>query len=229
MLFGLQKLTLLDFPGAVACTVFSCGCNFRCPFCHNASLVNAKESSGMFSADGVLDFLRKRAGVLDGVCFTGGEPLIGDDVLTLAGEVKAMGFKVKLDTNGSFPERLERAIADKIVDYVAMDIKNSREKYALTSGCAAALPQVEKSVDILLQGKVQYEFRTTVTGKFHETADFIDIGKWIKGAAKYFLQPYKDSGDVLIPDPDYPVASEKMADFLIAVKPFVAAAEIRGQ
>ncbi len=229
MQFGLQKLTLLDYPGQVACTVFSRGCNYRCPFCHNGSLVNGSGAGEMLSADEVLEFLKKRKGILDGVCFTGGEPLLGDEVLTFAGNVKSLGFKVKIDTNGSFPERLQQAVAEKIADYVAMDIKNSPAKYALTAGCDYALPQVEKSVAFLLQGNVPYEFRTTVTGKFHETADFSAIGQWIKGAEKYFLQPYNDSGDVLVPDPDYPVDGGKLAEFLAAVRPFVASAEIRGR
>ncbi len=229
MQFGLQKLTLLDYPGMVACTLFSCGCNYRCPFCHNGSLVSGSARGEMLDADEVLAFLRKRTGILDGVCFTGGEPLLHKDVLTLAEKVKALGFKVKLDTNGSFPELLEQAVSEKMVDYVAMDIKNSPEKYALTSGCDSALAQVEKSVAFLLQSKIQYEFRTTVTGKFHEKDDFVAIGKWIRGAEKYFLQPYRDSGDVLMPDPEYSVDSTLLSACLSAVKPFVASAEIRGQ
>ena len=183
----------------------------------------------MLSASGILDFLKKRTGILDGVCFTGGEPLLGDEVLALAGEVKSLGFKVKLDTNGTFPERLEKAVAENIVDYVAMDIKNSPDKYALTTGGEPALPRVRQSVDFLLHGKVPYEFRTTVTGKFHETADFSALGRWIAGAENYFLQPFKESGDVLVPDDDYVVESGKMAEFLAAVKPFVRNAAIRGQ
>ena len=183
----------------------------------------------MISAGGILDFLKKRTGILDGVCFTGGEPLLGDEVLALAGKVKSLGFKVKLDTNGTFPDRLEKAVAENIVDYVAMDIKNSPEKYALTSGNDQCLIPVEKSVKKLLEGKVPYEFRTTVTGSLHSREDFYAIGKWIRGAERYFLQPFADSGDVLKNDPAFAVSNEQMAEYLAIMKEFVPAAAIRGR
>lgn len=191
---GLQKLTLLDFPGHVACTVFLQGCNFRCPFCHNASLVLGTD---VISEDEVLRFLKKRQGLLDGVAITGGEPLLSKGLDALLEKIKALGYRVKLDTNGSFPDRLRHLIDRQLVDYVAMDIKNSREKYALTAGADGMLPAVEESVSLLLQGLVPYEFRTTVVDELHEPEDFSAIGRWLFGAQAYFLQAFVDSGNLL--------------------------------
>ena len=191
---GLQKLTLLDFPGHVACTVFLQGCNFRCPFCHNASLVLGTD---VISEDEVLRFLKKRQGLLDGVAITGGEPLLYKGLDALLEKIKALGYRVKLDTNGSFPDRLRHLIDRQLVDYVAMDIKNSREKYALTAGADGMLPAVEESVSLLLQGLVPYEFRTTVVDELHEPEDFSAIGRWLFGAQAYFLQAFVDSGNLL--------------------------------
>ena len=229
MVLGLQKLTLLDFPGVVACTLFTCNCNFRCPFCHNGSLVRGDGKEGMLSLNEVLEFLKKRSGLLDGVCITGGEPLLQEESRVLITRIRELGYKVKLDTNGSFPEVLGELIREKKVDYVAVDIKNSPEKYGLTAGNENCLPLVEKSVKLLLEGHVPYEFRTTVTGNLHEKEDFISIGKWIRGAEKYFLQPFTDSGDVLVNDPSYAVSNENMAEYLAVVKEFVPAAAIRGR
>lgn len=191
---GLQKLTLLDFPGHVACTVFLQGCNFRCPFCHNTSLVLGTE--GIRETE-VLDFLKKRQGLLDGVAVTGGEPLLSAQIDTLLEKFKALGYRVKLDTNGSFPQRLRELIERGLVDYVAMDIKNSREKYDLTAGASGFLPAVEESIALLKQGLIPYEFRTTVVDELHEPEDFAAIGQWLTGAQAYFLQGFVDSGDIL--------------------------------
>lgn len=228
MRFGLQKLTLLDFPGEVACTVFSCGCNFRCPYCHNASLVLSAGDDLLPEAE-VSAFLRKRAGVLDGVCFTGGEPLLHESFPGLVRQAKELGYKVKLDTNGSSPDRLKKLMDDGLIDYVAMDIKNSPDKYAGTSGSASALPLVERSVELLKNGSVPYEFRTTVTGNLHEAEDFAAIGRWISGAPRYFLQAFLASDGILKPDPAYAVSPEHLRDCLAAVRPFVPSAELRGR
>ena len=227
MRLGLQKLTLLDFPGSVACTVFTTGCNFRCPFCHNASLVLGSGEQLLSETD-VLDFLKKRTGILDGVCLTGGEPLLHKEILDFAAEVKTLGYKLKIDTNGSFPDRLEQAISSGVVDYVAMDIKNSPEKYALTIGTDAFLPQVELSVNLLKTGRVPFEFRTTVTGNLHEKSDFTAIGEWISGTEKYFLQPYSESEDVLKKSEVSPVGREQLNEFLAEARKFVPEAQIRG-
>ena len=187
MRFGLQKLTLLDYPGKLACSVFSCGCNFRCAYCHNPSLVTGNADDLEYSLSDILAFLESRKNCLEGVCITGGEPLLNENVIDLINGIKSMGFYVKLDTNGSRPDLLKKLVADGAVDYVAMDIKNSPEKYSLTCGFSD-IGLIEQSVRFLLKGTVEYEFRTTVTGKFHESADFMKIGKWLSGASKYFLQ-----------------------------------------
>ena len=229
MRFGLQKLTLLDFPGQVACTVFSKGCNFACPFCHNASLVNGAGELP-FTVDGIVDFLKKRAGILDGVCFTGGEPLLCSAILDLAAEAKNLGYKVKLDTNGSFPERLREAIDKKLVDYVAMDIKSSPEKYARVCGNDSVLDAVKVSVELLKSRVVDFEFRTTVAATLHEVADFAGIGRWIGPVDRYFLQPFADSGDILSGNAaDYTVSDEFAQACLAEVRKFVPQAKLRGR
>lgn len=195
---GFQKLTLLDYPGKVAATLFTAGCNFKCPFCHNASLVTHIEGSGVYTEEEVLSYLKKRHGILDGICLTGGEPLLQSGVEDFFRAVKALGYAVKLDTNGSFPERLAALIDEGLVDYVAMDIKNSKEKYPLTVGVAGfSTAAVERSVSLLLEGRVDYEFRTTVVKELHTKEDIAAIGAWIAGAEKYFLQQFVDSGDLI--------------------------------
>ena len=181
---GLQKMTLLDYPGKVACTVFLDGCNFRCPFCHNSELLGVGFPPLMDDAE-LLRFLEKRKGVLDGVCITGGEPLIQKELPQLLRNVKNLGYSVKLDTNGSFPEKLSKMIEGGLIDYVAMDIKNSPERYGMTVGRENFdLKEVEKSVALLLQGVVDYEFRTTVVKHYHSKESFEEIGRWLAGTEK---------------------------------------------
>ena len=195
---GFQKLTLLDYPEKTACTLFTAGCNFRCPFCHNAALVTHIDNTNFFAEEYVLDYLKKRAGILDGVCITGGEPLMHQDLPEFIKKVKALGYKVKLDTNGSYPERLEALINDGLIDYVAMDIKNCREKYVETADCSAdVLDKIEQSIKILNSGKIDFEFRTTVVKEYHEVEDIKRIAEWIAPAKKYFLQNFIDSGDII--------------------------------
>ena len=195
---GLQKLTLLDYPGKVACTVFTAGCNFRCPFCHNASLVIDTYKNKEISRDTLYQFLEKRQGVLDGVCVTGGEPLIQHDIEEFLREIKELGYAVKLDTNGSCPKKLREVVQEGLVDYVAMDIKNSRESYAKTIGIEGYnIENVEKSIQFLLEDMVPYEFRTTVVREFHQRSDFEAIAEWIAGAKRYYLQQFADSGDLI--------------------------------
>lgn len=196
---GLQTLTLLDYPGKVACTVFTSGCNMRCPFCHNASLV-CGEVPPFMEKEEFFAFLKKRAGVMDGVCVTGGEPLLQEGLIPFLLEVKEHGFTTKLDTNGLLHDRLRAVVEAGAVDYVAMDIKNSKTHYAETAGVPGLdLAPIEKSVQFLMEGKVDYEFRTTVVKELHNKADFDEIGQWLKGAKRYFLQSFKDSGDILSP------------------------------
>lgn len=228
IIHGFQKMTMLDFPGRVACTVFTAGCNFRCPFCHNASLVTKIDPRERYREEEIFEYLKKRRGILDGVCVTGGEPLLYDDTADFLRKLKALGFAVKLDTNGSFPDRLKKIAGDGLVDYVAMDIKNSREKYALTAGLTGLdLAAVEESVSFLLSGAVDYEFRTTVADELHTEEDFLKIGEWISGAKRYFLQRFVDSGN-LVAGNMHEAGKEKMLNMLKNVKKFVPNADLRG-
>ena len=194
---GLQKLTLLDYPGKMACTVFTAGCNFRCPFCHNASLVTTIDDERI-SEDEFFSFLQKRQGILEGVCVTGGEPTLQPDLKTFLGKIKELGYSVKLDTNGYRPDVLKDVVNSGLVDYVAMDIKNSQAKYASTCGLDNLdVAKINESVEFLMGGVVDYEFRTTVVKELHTEDDIQDIVSWIKGAKKYFLQGFIDSGDLI--------------------------------
>lgn len=194
---GLQKLTLLDYPGKVACTVFTGGCNFCCPFCQNGELLSCGQPSQYSEAE-LLEFLQKRQGLLDGVCISGGEPLLQKELPQLLQKIKAIGYSVKLDTNGSFPEQLQQLVADDLVDYVAMDVKSSPAQYGAASGVGTLyLSKVQESVQFLLQGTVPYEFRTTVVRELHGAEEMRAIGNWLQGAQQYFLQSFEDSEHVL--------------------------------
>ena len=193
--YGLQKLTLLDYPGNMAATVFTGGCNFRCPFCHNRSLVFLNENDSEIANEDIFDFLKSRNKILDGICITGGEPLLHKGITAFIKRVRDLGLKVKLDTNGSNFAALKRLIDEKLVDYVAMDIKNSPEKYAMTIGLENYdLSEIEKSKNYLLENHVDYEFRTTIVREFHEPEDLRKIGEWIRGAKHYYLQNFEDHG-----------------------------------
>lgn len=227
-IYGFQKTTLLDFPGRVACTVFTGGCNFRCPFCHNASLVLRPGENEPFSEDEILSYINKRKGILDGVCVTGGEPLLNDDIEPFLRKIKDSGLLVKLDTNGSFPDKLISLVNSGVVDYVAMDIKNSPEKYAITAGVPnMQLNNIKKSVSFLLSNAVDYEFRTTAALGLHTASDFTDIGKFISGAKRYFIQAYKDSGDI-ISSGFAPLSAAEYQKCLENVRPFVKMVQLRG-
>lgn len=192
---GFQKLTLLDFPGKVACTVFTGGCNLRCPFCHNSALVTKLDPSSYYDTEDVLGYIGSRKGLLDGVAITGGEPLLQSDADVFIAKIKDMGFRVKLDTNGTFPDKLIEFVNAELVDYVAMDVKNSEEKYGETVGVKNFdVAPINKSIDFLLEGRVPYEFRTTVVKQFHTINDIESLAKRISGAENYFLQNFTDSG-----------------------------------
>lgn len=223
---GLMNLTLLDYPDKVACTVFTVGCNFRCPFCHNNTLV-CGNGGRQISENEILSFLKKRQGVLEGMCLTGGEPLIQNGVEDFLRRVKDLGYSVKLDTNGAFPDRLRVLIDAGLVDYVAMDIKNSRERYAETAGCAVDIKAIEQAVDLLKSGIVDYEFRTTVTGNHHDERSIEDTARWIAGAKRYYLQMFVNSGD-LIDGLTTGCGEDTMRRYLDIVKRYVPSAELRG-
>lgn len=194
---GLQKLTLLDVPGKVACTIFTGGCNFRCPFCQNSDLLLCNVS-GEYAEEDVLAFLSSRTKLLDAVCISGGEPLLQPELPKLLHKLKAMGYYIKLDTNGSFPDRLKAVVKDKLVDYVAMDLKNCTARYSETIGMPPLYHcKIEESIDFLLSGAIPYEFRTTVVRELHTEEDLIQAAKRIQGAERYYLQGFVDSDHVL--------------------------------
>ena len=224
---GLQKMTLLDFPGRVACTVFIGGCDFRCPFCHNFELVDGTAKPIMDDEE-LLSFLSGRKGLLDGVAFTGGEPMINPGLPELIRKIRDLGYAIKLDTNGYHPETLEMFLKEGLIDYVAMDIKNSPAKYAMTSGLEQLdLEPVKKSISLLLEGDVDYEFRTTVLKEFHEADDFEEMGNMIKGDKKYFLQAFTDRDSVPFGNLHAPNI-EEMTAFMAKAAPFVLEISLRG-
>ena len=227
---GIQKLTLLDYPGVVACTVFTAGCNFRCPFCHNAMLVLPEQiDDECLTDDEVFGFLKKRRGVLDGVAVTGGQPLLHADMPEFLARVKELGYKIKLDTNGSNPELLSEIVKNKLVDRVAMDIKNAPEEYARTIGLKSFdIAPVERSKEMLLRGDIDYEFRTTVVKGIHTKESLIGAAKWIKGAREYYLQQFKDSGNLILPDGLSAYDEKQMHALADAVRDYVPTVEVRG-
>ncbi len=181
----------------MACTVFFAGCDLRCPFCHNSALVTDIDVRDGMDEEEFFRFLEKRHGILDGVAITGGEPLLQANLEDFIARIKSMGFLVKLDTNGTHPERLEKILSSGNVDYVAMDVKNSRDKYAKTVGVPVDVDKIDESVRVIINSGVDHEFRTTVVSEFHEVSDFAEIGKRLSGAKRYFLQQFLDSGALI--------------------------------
>jgi pyruvate formate lyase activating enzyme len=194
---GIQKTTLIDFPNQVACTLFLPKCDFRCPFCYNASLVFDRDTGVCISEDEALDFLAERKGFLDGVCVTGGEPTLHPGLIGFCEKAKKIGLLVKLDTNGSNPDVLQLLIAAKAVDYIAMDIKAPLAKYSEAAGVKVDTAKIRKSVDLIRGSGVEYEFRTTVVPALHSEADLLEIGKWLKGSERFFLQQFNGSVPLL--------------------------------
>ena len=237
-IYGIRKLTLLDYPDKTACTLFTGGCNFRCPFCHNASLVQNRCEPMDIGA--LRAFLLKRRGLLDGVCVTGGEPLMHGEIGGLLAEIKALGYAVKLDTNGAYPDKLQELIGQQLIDYVAMDVKSSPAGYARAVGLHDIdISPVNESIKLLIGGAVDYEFRTTAVKGLHTPEDFTAIGDWIAGAKRYFLQNYADSGDILGAAADgaaadgaaanfAPFGRLELEQFLASVAPRVKFAALRG-
>lgn len=226
-LHGIQKMTLLDFPGCVSCTIFLGGCDFRCPFCHNFELIDGTMKPTM-DEDELITFLESRKGLLEGVAITGGEPLMHKDLPLLIKRIHDTGYRVKLDTNGYHPKLLKEIIDSGLVEYVAMDIKNSPEKYALTCGVDKVdLDKIYESINTLKTGQIEYEFRTTVVDELHSEEDFYKIGEMIKGAKRYFLQRFTDRDSVPYGNLT-PPSFEKMHKFADISRKFVPKTELRG-
>ena len=221
---GLQKTTLLDYPGRIACTVFLPGCNLRCPFCHNAALV--LRPCPVIPEEELLSFLETRRRKLDGVCVTGGEPTLHKGLPQLLQAIKDLGFLVKLDTNGTRPHVLKEVLDAGLVNYVAMDIKNSPEKYTATCGGIDVLDQVRESIALLETCGVEHEFRTTVLHPFHTPEDLDAIGRWLSGTKHYYIQAFVDSGDLI--GSGQALSEQDMHALLDAVKPHIPNAQLRG-
>lgn len=226
--FGMEKLSLVDYDNHTACTVFTGGCNFRCPYCHNGDLVDVVNNAVCVSESEVLEYLTKRKNLIDGLVVSGGEPTLHRDLPDFLLKVKAIGCNVKLDTNGTSPDMLKSLIDSKLVDFVAMDIKNSPNKYPVTVGTADLdLTAIFKSAALLMENNVPYEFRTTVISELHEEKDFEDIGRWLQGAEKYFVQRYRDADGCL--SHGYTEVPELTAKgFVSALSKYVKNAALRG-
>ena len=225
---GIQKLSCLDYPGLVACTIFTKGCNFRCPFCHNAPLV-AGSAPETIPEEEYLAYLKKRQGILEGIAVTGGEPLLHPHLTGFLEKVKALGYKVKLDTNGSKPAFLRQLVEAGLVDKGAMDIKNSPSLYGATVGIQAFdLAPIEESKNYLLSSPVDYEFRTTVVKGHHTKESLVDTARWITGAKAWFLQCYQERDTVLAPENLSSYTAEELFGLLLAVQPYVPTVALRG-
>lgn len=225
---GLQKTTLLDYPGHVAATIFFGGCNFRCPFCHNGDLVLRPDRAPALSADEALSFLKKRQGILEGVCITGGEPTLQPELPQFLKAIHELGLAVKLDTNGYQPDILEALMGQGLLDYVAMDIKGAPKDYAAICGLPEMdLGRIEASIELLMRSPLPFEFRTTVVQELHDAASFEAIGRWIQGADAYFLQGYQDSGQVISPG-FTAYTLEELTSFQSLLAPWLPHVGIRG-
>ncbi|MDO4733506.1 MAG: anaerobic ribonucleoside-triphosphate reductase activating protein [Bacillota bacterium] len=227
-IYGLQKLTLLDYPGQVACTLFTGGCNFRCPFCHNSPLVLENAQSSPIPLQEVESFLQKRRKLLDGVCISGGEPLLQSGLEDFLSYIKSLGYKIKLDTNGSLPARLEALLSAGLLDFVAMDIKNALPHYAETIGLPLVdIAAIQRSISLLRECGLPHEFRTTIVKGYHDPARISELTQMIAGEENYFLQNFVDSGQLI--DPSVRGCSrEEMEEMLAAARKHVPGAELRG-
>lgn len=228
LILGLQKTTLLDYPGKVASTIFTGGCNFRCPYCHNRDLVMPPADVLAYSKEEIFAHLTAKKKVLDGVCITGGEPTLQGDLIDFIRKIKDMGLLVKLDTNGTNPAILKTLVAEGLLDYVAMDIKNSIEKYDdVAHMIHFDMSPILESVDFLKSSDIDYEFRTTIMKECHDTDDMASIGKWLAGAKAYYLQSYRESDQVI--NPVFSAHStETLLSFVDILKPYINNTQLRG-
>lgn len=225
---GLNKLTLLDYPGKVAATIFLGKCNFRCPFCHNADLVIVPSGQPVIEMEEILKFLKKRQGILEGVCVTGGEPTLYPELEKLIREIRSLGYAVKLDTNGYRPSVMKHLIQEGLLDMVAMDIKSDISGYGDAAGVNQLdISRIEESVRFLMEGHIPYEFRTTVVKELHNEETFENIGKWIEGCENYYLQCYKDSGRIIAPG-FHAYGKEELEAFRQILTPYIKKVELRG-
>ena len=227
VIHGIQKLTLVDYPGHPAAILFTGDCNFRCPFCQNAPLVLSSSSEPLIADEEIFSFLTKRKGMLDGVVVTGGEPTLQRDLIPFLGRLKTLGYLVKLDTNGYRPDVLEKAMESGYVDYVAMDIKTSLDEYPVVAGIKNLdVSRIDRSVELLKSGAVDYEFRTTVVEPLHHKENFEKIGELLKGCRRYYLQSFVDSGNIIGKN-CFPPSQEQLKNYLKTVSNYIESVSIR--
>ena len=225
---GLQKTSLLDYPEEVSSIIWTVGCNFNCPFCYNKSLVNGKSSE--ISEDEVLSFLKKRKKLIDGLVISGGEPFLQKDLKDFCKKVKKIGYKIKIDTNGTYPDKLQELIDEKLVDYIAMDVKAPKSKYEQLAGKKVDIKKIQKSIEIIKKSSIDYEFKTTFVPGLLKKEDIVEIGKWIKGSKKYFLQQFKSEVPLISDDLENtnPYSKEEITDTVEKIKPFFEYCTARG-
>lgn len=224
---GYEKMSLVDYDGKVACTVFTSGCNFRCGFCHNSALVVPVNAFPQVESEEFFSYLEKRRGILDGVCVSGGEPTLASDLPLFCQKIKDLGYSIKLDTNGTNPDMVKKLANDKLCDYFAMDIKSSLSNYPLITKSNVDITKISETVDFFLSGQVDYEFRTTIFNEFHTREEMEQIGKWIKGAKKYFLQKFV-SGENCIEQGFTTIDEQTAKEFVEILKPYIPNTKLRG-
>lgn len=228
LILGLQKTTLLDYPGHIASTIFTGGCNFRCPYCHNGDLVLNPAACESISEETIFEHLNKRRGTLEGVCITGGEPTLQPDLIDFISKIKSMGLLVKLDTNGTNPKVIEELLQRNLIDYIAMDIKHCPNKYNEVACMPSfSLDSIRQSVSIIMNSHIDYEFRSTVTSELHSDEDIMEIGAWLKGARAYYLQAYRESDNVINPIFSAP-SKDKLLTWKNILEPLIHHVDIRG-
>jgi pyruvate formate lyase activating enzyme len=225
---GIQKISLLDYPEKISAIVWTVGCNFYCPFCYNINLVF--EKTDLILEEEILKFLEKRKGVLEGLVISGGEPLLQKDIFDFCRKVKKIGYKIKIDTNGTKPKELQKLIDEKLVDYISMDVKAPKNKYATLTGEKVILKNIEKSIGLIKNSNIEYEFKTTFVPKLLSKDDIIEIGKWLKGSKRYYLQQFKNDVPVISDEIDglLPYSKEELIDTIEKVKPFYQYCNVRG-
>lgn len=224
---GYEKMSLVDYDGKVACTVFTNGCNFRCGFCHNSALVVQVNCFPQVEEKEFFSYLEKRRGILDGVCISGGEPTLSSDLLSFCEKIKALDYSIKLDTNGTNPDIVKKLASEKLCDYFAMDIKSSLDNYPIITNSNVDITKITKTVEFFLSGQVDYEFRTTIFKEFHTKQEMQKIGEWIKGAKKYFLQKFVD-GENCIEQGFTPIDEQTANEYLQILKQFIPNTKLRG-
>jgi len=225
---GIQKTSLLDYPDKISAIIWTIGCNFRCPFCYNKDIVEGK--TGVIPEEEIISFLEKRRGLLEGVVITGGEPLLQEDITFFSEKVKKLGYPIKIDTNGSFPEKLKELIDKKLVDYISMDVKAPMEKYDKLAGVKVDLKKIKKSIKIIQDSDVDYEFKTTFVPTLLTKQDIVKIGEWLKGSKKYFLQQFKNDTSLISPQLENisPYPKDELLDVIEKIRSFFQECHVRG-